>query len=80
MSAEPAAAVPPERRLPFAFARRHGVLLKGIVDGRAHVIVRRGAGPAGVAEVRRYLGLPLTLHDVAEETFETLLQTAYEGG
>ena len=79
MSAEPGA-LAAERRLTFAFARRHGVLYQGMLDGRARVIVRDGANPLGVAEVRRHLGVPLRLEEVSEETFESLLQTAYEGG
>ncbi len=80
MSAQPELPATTERRLSFAFARRHGVLLQGVVDGRAQITVRSGALASGVAEVRRYLGMPLSLHEVNEETFETLLQSAYEGG
>ena len=81
MSAQPDAGAPAaDRRLSFAFARRHGVLYRGYAGGRARVAVRAGADPLGVAEVRRYLGVPLLLEEVSEETFESLLQTAYEGG
>jgi general secretion pathway protein E len=73
-------APPPERRLTFAFARRHGVLYQGFSGGRAQVLVREGADPFGVAEVRRYLGVPLSLSQVGEDDFEGLLQRAYEGG
>jgi len=70
----------PERRLSYAFARRHGVLCRGVDDGRAEVIVRASADPHGVAELRRYLGVPLALERVADERFEELLQQSYEGG
>jgi len=74
------AAPPPERRLTFTFAKRHGVLYQGFADGRARVIVREGADPLGVAEVRRYLGVPLVLSEVSSDEFEALLRRTYEGG
>jgi general secretion pathway protein E len=70
----------PERRLSFAFARKHGVLCRGIDDGRAQVFVRAGADPQGVAEVRRFLGAPLLIERVSEAQFEELLQRSYESG
>ena len=70
----------PERRLGYAFARRHGVLCRGIAEGRADVIVRASAEPASVAEARRFLGARLSLERVSDERFEELLQLSYEGG
>jgi general secretion pathway protein E len=74
------AVLPPERRLSFAFARKHGVLCRGLVDGRAEVTVRTAADPAGIAEARRFLGAPLRLTRVSDEVFEELLQRSYESG
>ena len=68
------------RRVSFAFARRHGVLCSGFDSGRAEVTVRESADPAGVAELRRYLGVPLRLARVSDERFEELLQRSYESG
>ena len=50
-----AASVPPaaERRLSFAFAKRHGVLVKGFNDGVAECACRDNASPLAIAEVRR---------------------------
>ncbi len=76
--ADPAAS--PERRLGYAFARRHGVLCRGIAEGRADVIVRSSAEPQAVAEARRFLGTRLHLERVSDERFEELLQLSYEGG
>jgi general secretion pathway protein E len=76
----PAAAPPPERRLSFAFARRHGVIYRGFADGRAQIVVRAGTDPLGLAEVRRYLGVPLRLEPVDDDQFEDLLRRTYEGG
>jgi general secretion pathway protein E len=81
MSAEAdsvASAVP--RRLSFAFAKRHGVLVREIVDGFAVCACRTSAAPPAVAEVRRFLRLPLRLERVSDEAFDQLLRNAYEAG
>ncbi len=81
MSAGPADLAPgPEKRLSFAFARKHGVLCRGFDGGRAQVFVRAGANPLGVAEVRRFFGAPLAIERVSDERFEELLQRSYESG
>jgi len=71
---------PTDRRPSFAFAKRHGVLVKGIVDGAAECVCRENATPLAIAEVRRYMRLPLRLERVPEPEFDTLLRLAYEGG
>jgi general secretion pathway protein E len=68
------------RRLTFAFAKRHGVLVRDIVDGVAECVCRENATPHALAEVRRYLRRPLKLERVAEAEFDLLLQRAYEAG
>ncbi|MCS6947578.1 MAG: type II secretion system ATPase GspE [Steroidobacteraceae bacterium] len=68
------------RRLSFAFAKRHGVLVRIMPNGAAHCILRPGATPTAIAEARRFLGLPLELERVSEEHFERLLRETYEGG
>ncbi len=72
--------VEPARPLPFAFAKRHGVLVKSVGDDRVEVAIRKGASPMAVAEVRRHLGRPLTIERLDEGRFETLLQQVYESG
>ncbi len=47
--------VTPGRRLSFAFAKRHGVLVNRVVDGVAECTYRDSASPQALAEVRRYL-------------------------
>ena len=49
------------RRLSFAFAKRHGVLVHRFVDSVAECIYRDTATPQALAEVRRYLRCPLRL-------------------
>ncbi|HEY7741260.1 MAG TPA: ATPase, T2SS/T4P/T4SS family, partial [Steroidobacteraceae bacterium] len=72
--------IAPVGRLPFAFAKRHGVLVRAVVDGRAQVVYREGAQPSAVAELRRFLGIPLVIERVAAPAFDELLRKAYEGG
>jgi general secretion pathway protein E len=67
-------------RLPFAFAKRHGVLIQGIEAGRARAIYRPGATPMSLAEVRRFAGMPVSFTEVDAATFDSRLQTAYESG
>jgi general secretion pathway protein E len=70
----------PERSIPFAFARRYGIVLREVMGGVAACALRADASATAVAEVRRLLGLPLTLERVADEEFEQLLRQGYEGG
>ena len=79
-----AAAVTPDsapgRRLSFAFAKRHGVLVNRVVDGVAECTYRDTASPQAIAEVRRYLRRSLRLERVPDARFDELLRQAYEAG
>ena len=68
------------RRLPFAFAKRHGVLIQDLRDGVLHAIYRTGTSPLSLAEVRRFAGQPVSFTAVDPQTFDARLQTAYESG
>jgi general secretion pathway protein E len=68
------------KRPPFSFAKRHGILVAGIENGIARVISRNGVPPLTIAELRRFLEMPLKLETVSREKFDNLLQQAYEGG
>ena len=72
--------IAPVSRLPFAFAKRHGVLVRAVMDGKAQVVYREGALPSAIAELRRFLGMPLVIERVAPAAFDDLLRKAYEGG
>ena len=65
-------------RLPFSFVRRHGVLESGREQGRAQLLVRPGLRLAVLAEVRRRVGLPLSIERVDSSRFEAEMQRAYE--
>jgi len=70
----------PEKRLPFSFAKRHGVLIRDYADDRADVVCRVGVTPMSLAEVRRFAGVPLKLTRVTADAFDAMLRQAYEGG
>ena len=68
-------------RLPFGFARRHGVAVLGLApDSKARVACRPDLKPEALLELRRFLGVPLQPEQVSAERFEALLQQLYEGG
>jgi general secretion pathway protein E len=69
-----------DKRISFAFAKRHGVLVGAVKDGVAQCTVRGTGSPLALAEVRRYLRLPLHIERVDEATFDNLLRLAYETG
>ncbi len=69
-----------ERRLPFPFAKRHGVLVRQVTAGIAETIFRGAPLPQSLAEVRRFMGLPLKLQRVTDEEFDAELRRAYEAG
>jgi general secretion pathway protein E len=68
------------RHLPFAFAKRHGVLIQELRDGVVQAIYRTGAAAQSIAEVRRFAGAPVHFAEVEPETFDAKLQAAYESG
>jgi general secretion pathway protein E len=70
----------PSQRLPYAFARAHGVLLGEVGETHAEVLAREDASPLALAEVRRMLGLPLKLSSFSRGAFEARLSEAYSGG
>ena len=53
--------IAPVGRLPFAFAKRHGVLVRAVIDGKAQVVYQGGAQPSAVAGLRRFLGVPIVI-------------------
>ncbi|NIL92962.1 MAG: type II secretion system ATPase GspE [Woeseiaceae bacterium] len=68
------------RVLPFAFAKRHGVLIRDVTAEAADTVCRPGASALSLAEAQRFAGVPLKLTRVSAEAFDTLLQESYEQG
>jgi general secretion pathway protein E len=69
-----------DSRLPFTFARRHGVIVLNIEAGVASCAYRAPASPLALAEARRYLRMPIKLTSVDSDAFDVLLRKTYEGG
>jgi general secretion pathway protein E len=77
---QPAERVSEDYRLPFAFARRHGVIVLSVESGIASCAYKAPASPFALAEARRFLRLPVKLSAVDSEAFDLLLRKTYEGG
>jgi len=80
MSADPAALNPaamPAARIPYAFARLHGVLALAEEAGAVVVLTRPDVTVDGIAELKRVLQRPLALRTVDAERFAAELARAY---
>ena len=70
-------ALPPPRRLPFSYARRHGVVL--LEEPQPGCLgFRPGVEPIALAEARRFAGRRLPLRPLSAEEFERLLAGVYQ--
>ena len=67
----------PSKRLPFSFAKRHGVLLLAL-DGAPSLAYRPGAELVALAEAQRFAGAQLPLQALSLEAFEMALGKAYQ--
>jgi len=65
-------------KIPFAFAKRHGVLVDEDHGEKLVVYCRQGFSPAILSEVRRFTGLPLALSVINTSDFDARLQEIYE--
>ncbi|MEO8401445.1 MAG: type II secretion system ATPase GspE [Gammaproteobacteria bacterium] len=64
--------------IPFAFAKRFGVLFVGLENNQAKIIYRNNPSITVLNELRRYLNVPLVLENVDDEKFNKLLVKNYE--
>jgi len=78
--AESPAASGPPARLPYAFARRNGVLIEPGDTGEPVVLMRPDARADALLEVRRAAGPGLRLEPVTAEEFGRRLTSLYERG
>ncbi|WP_339082417.1 type II secretion system ATPase GspE [Pseudomonas sp. TMP9] len=67
----------PARRLPFSFAKRHGVVLL-TADGLPALAYRVGADLVALAEAQRFAGVQLPLRSLSPDAFEQALAKAYQ--
>ncbi len=65
-------------QIPFMFSKRHKVLFTGIANDCAKIIYCATPSITILAELQRYLNMPITLEAVNEETFNKLLIKHYE--
>ena len=66
--------------LPYAFARKHGVVLTDAGDqddSRCKVALREGEDPRALLEVRRFLSRPFDVELVPADAFDSLLSERY---
>ena len=61
----------------YAFAKTNGVVVTGMEDGLAQVVVRNGALAGALAEVRRALGVPLHARRIDAAQFDELISSLY---
>jgi general secretion pathway protein E len=69
-----------QKALPFAFAKRNGVLVKERLESEVVVVCRPDVSHLVVAELRRHLGMPVRLEMISPDEFDAQLQRAYEAG
>jgi general secretion pathway protein E len=78
MASVPSAAASPfVQRIPYAFARTHGVLALAEEKGAVVVLTRPDATADGIAELKRVLQRPLATRAVDAERFAAELARAY---
>lgn len=68
------------QRLPYSFAKRHGVLISQVEDSKVHILHRPDFSPSILPEVKRATGRTLKLNPASEEQFNALLAQTYEQG
>ncbi|MBA3896905.1 MAG: type II secretion system ATPase GspE [Sphingomonadaceae bacterium] len=64
--------------LPYAFARKFGVVLREEEKGGLNVALREGADPRVLLEVRRHLAQPFAVSHASAEAFDRLLSDGYK--
>ena len=75
--ASPAQAAPLPPTLPYAFAKRFGVVVTGADADAVHIGLRGGEDPRVLSEVRRRVGRPLAVDVVEPTRFDKLLSENY---
>lgn len=66
-------------RIPYLFAKNHGVVLTAMNTDHAEVSVRNNIRAQTLAELRRSLGVPLRAQRISTEKFDELMAIAYNG-
>jgi general secretion pathway protein E len=69
----------PPRRPPFAFAKRHGLIVADDRGEHVELVCRPGVSLDALAEARRFVRRPVRVRTVTADAFDALLQRTYEG-
>ena len=67
-----------EDRLPFAFARRHGVMITENDTHSISLTCRKKLSPTVLLEIQRHFNKTPTIDTVEDAEFDALLQQSYE--
>lgn len=67
------------RRPPFAFAKRHGLIVAEDLGESVEIVCRPGVSLDALQEARRFVRRPVRMKAVTAEEFDALLQRTYEG-
>ncbi len=68
-----------DRRLPFTFAKRNGVILTPDSNGHMQLLVRQGAAPKAIAEATRLSRGMARVEEIDPDRFDQELTRAYQG-
>lgn len=68
------------QRLPYSFAKRHGVLISEVEDHLVHIMHRPNFSINIISEVQRATGRKLQLNPATDEQFNAYLARTYERG
>ncbi|MGL5839966.1 MAG: type II secretion system ATPase GspE [Sphingorhabdus sp.] len=63
--------------IPYAFAKKNGVVLRHVGEDRVQVALREGSDPIALLEVRRYLAQPIEVEMADAATFDRYLAEHY---
>ncbi|MEM1132484.1 MAG: type II secretion system ATPase GspE [Pseudomonadota bacterium] len=74
---EDAASGKPVVDIPYAFAKKHGIVIVGEQDGRIQIALRENADPLVLIEVRRYLARPFDVEFAPKAEFDRYLSDRY---
>ena len=69
-----------QKRPPYSFAKRHGVLVGNEINGRIIVFQRPGVKISAIKEIQRFLGCPIAFKPLEEDEFDELLTKVYDSG
>ncbi len=67
-------------RVPYHFAKRHGVIAARMNDGHVEVWTRATVPGSVLAEIQRALRQPVHVQQLSDQAFESALNRAYERG